>query len=157
VLAISIHHMTTCQENETPNRVVTVPYDSTNVNLGPCEKSSWKSLSKSQSTHWTSQRNKLYLYRTVTWSLIQSQIPSQSTSVRPRNTGCLKKELYSDIPNVAVWRMLRKHLHLNEYKLYIVQHQQHERWIVCTPLSVNVFLTPPTQHLKYHCKLLETP
>jgi hypothetical protein len=34
-----------------------------------------------------------------------------------------------------------------------------ERWIVCTPLSANVFVTLATQrHLEYYCKaLLETP
>jgi hypothetical protein len=34
-----------------------------------------------------------------------------------------------------------------------------EKWIVCTPLSVNVFLTLATQeHLEYHYKaLFETP
>jgi hypothetical protein len=34
----------------------------------------------------------------------------------------LQKKLYSGIPNVTVWRVLRKHL----------------RWIVCKSLSVNV-------------------
>jgi hypothetical protein len=33
-----------------------------------------------------------------------------------------QKELYSEIPNVAVWPVLRKHLHLKVYKLSIVQH-----------------------------------
>jgi hypothetical protein len=34
-----------------------------------------------------------------------------------------------------------------------------ERWIVCTPLSVNVFVTLSSQQpLEYHCKsLFETP
>jgi hypothetical protein len=32
-----------------------------------------------------------------------------------------KKELYNDIPNVAVLRVLRKRLHLKAYKLFIVQ------------------------------------
>jgi hypothetical protein len=34
-----------------------------------------------------------------------------------------------------------------------------ERWTVCTPVSVNVFITLATQqHLQYHCKrILETP
>jgi hypothetical protein len=31
-----------------------------------------------------------------------------------------KKELYNVIPNVAVWRVLRKRLHLKAYKLSIV-------------------------------------
>jgi hypothetical protein len=36
--------------------------------------------------------------------------------------GCVKKELYNnDIPNVTVWRVLRKRLHLKAYKLAIVQ------------------------------------
>jgi hypothetical protein len=33
------------------------------------------------------------------------------------NTGCLKKELYNSIPNVTVWRVLRKRWHLKAYKL----------------------------------------
>jgi hypothetical protein len=37
-------------------------------------------------------------------------------------TGRFKKELYYSIPNVAVWRVLRKRLHLKAYKLFIVQH-----------------------------------
>jgi hypothetical protein len=40
-----------------------------------------------------------------------------------------QKELYSGIPNVTVWRVLRKRLHL-------------EPWIICTPLSVNVLHSP---------------
>jgi hypothetical protein len=32
-----------------------------------------------------------------------------------------QKELYNGIPNVTVWRVLRKHLHLKAYKLSIVQ------------------------------------
>jgi hypothetical protein len=31
-------------------------------------------------------------------------------------TGCFKKELYNGIPNVAVWRVLRKRLHLKACK-----------------------------------------
>jgi hypothetical protein len=50
-----------------------------------------------------------------------------------------QKELYSDIPNVTVWRVLRKCLHLKAYKLYIVQGVQ--RWVLCTPLNVNGFVT----------------
>jgi hypothetical protein len=56
---------------------------------------------------------------------------------------CFKKEPYNDIPNDAVWRVLRKRLHLKAYKLSIIQHL--ERWIVCTPLSVNAFVTLATQ------------
>jgi hypothetical protein len=45
---------------------------------------------------------------------------------------------------------------LNAYKLSIVQRVRW--WIVCTPLSINVFITLATQkHLEYNCKaLLET-
>jgi hypothetical protein len=32
-------------------------------------------------------------------------------------TGCLKEKLHSGIPNVTVWRVLRKRLHLKAYKL----------------------------------------
>jgi hypothetical protein len=51
----------------------------------------------------------------------------------------VSKELYSGIPNVNVWRVLRKLLHLKAYRLSIVQGA--ERWIVCKPLSVNVFVS----------------
>jgi hypothetical protein len=50
-----------------------------------------------------------------------------------------QKEIYNGIPNVTVLRVLRKRLHLNAHKLSIVQYM--ERSIVCTPLSVNVFVT----------------
>jgi hypothetical protein len=36
--------------------------------------------------------------------------------------GVSKKELYNGITNVALWRVLRKRLHLKAYKLSIVQH-----------------------------------
>jgi hypothetical protein len=35
-----------------------------------------------------------------------------------------QKELYHGIPNVTVWRVLQKLLHLKEYKLSIVQGVQ---------------------------------
>jgi hypothetical protein len=54
-----------------------------------------------------------------------------------------KKLVYNGIPNVAVWRVLRKCLHLKAYKLSIVQGV--ERRIVCMPLRVNVFVTLATQ------------
>jgi hypothetical protein len=38
-----------------------------------------------------------------------------------RHCVAFQKELYSGIPNVAVWRVLRKYLHLKAYKLSIVQ------------------------------------
>jgi hypothetical protein len=50
-----------------------------------------------------------------------------------------KKELHNGIPNVTVWQVLRKHLYLKTYKLPIVEGVQ--QWIVCTPLSVNIFVT----------------
>jgi hypothetical protein len=31
-----------------------------------------------------------------------------------------QKELYNGIPNVSVWRVLRKRLYLKEYKLYMI-------------------------------------
>jgi hypothetical protein len=46
-----------------------------------------------------------------------------------------QKELYNGIPNVTVY--------LKAYKLYTIQHL--ERWKVCTPLNVNVFVTFATQ------------
>jgi hypothetical protein len=52
-----------------------------------------------------------------------------------------QKELHNGIPNVTVWQVLRKRLRLKE--LSIVQHL--ERWIVYTPLSINVFITLSTQ------------
>jgi hypothetical protein len=36
--------------------------------------------------------------------------------------GVFQKELYNDIPNVSVWRVLQKRLHLQARKLPIVQH-----------------------------------
>jgi hypothetical protein len=56
-----------------------------------------------------------------------------------------------------VQRVLRKLLYLKAYKLSVVEDV--ERLIVCTPLSINVFVTLATQyHLEYHCKaLIETP
>jgi hypothetical protein len=42
-----------------------------------------------------------------------------------------EKELCNGIPNVTVWRMLRKRLYLRAYKVSIVQDV--ERWIVSTP------------------------
>jgi hypothetical protein len=54
-----------------------------------------------------------------------------------------QKELHNGIPNVGVWRVLRKRLHLKAYKLSIVQGV--EQWTVCTPLSVNIFITLATQ------------
>jgi hypothetical protein len=33
------------------------------------------------------------------------------------NAGCFKKEFYNGTPNVTLWRMLRKRLHLKAYKL----------------------------------------
>jgi hypothetical protein len=47
----------------------------------------------------------------------------------------VSEELYNGIPNVSVWRVLRKRLHLKANKLSISQSA--EEWIVCTPLSVN--------------------
>jgi hypothetical protein len=44
---------------------------------------------------------------------------------------CFKKELCNFIPDVTVWRVLRKRLNLKAYKLSIVQH--FEWWILCTP------------------------
>jgi hypothetical protein len=35
--------------------------------------------------------------------------------------GFFQKELYNGIPNVTVWRVLRKRLHLKAYKLSTVQ------------------------------------
>jgi hypothetical protein len=53
------------------------------------------------------------------------------------------KELCNGIPNVTEWRVLRKRSHLQAHKLSIVQDV--DRWIVCTPFSVNVFVTFATQ------------
>jgi hypothetical protein len=55
----------------------------------------------------------------------------------------VSKEFYNGIPNITVWRVLRKRLTLKAYKLLIVQCL--ERLIVYTPLSVNVFVTLATQ------------
>jgi hypothetical protein len=64
------------------------------------------------------------------------------------NAGCLeKKKLYNGIPNVTMWRVLRKPLHLNAYKVSIVQHFERwifrvERWIVRTP-TIHTICTIP--------------
>jgi hypothetical protein len=52
-----------------------------------------------------------------------------------------EKEFYNGIPSVGV-AGVTKTLHLKAYKLSIIQGSG--RWIVCTPLSVNVFLTLAT-------------
>jgi hypothetical protein len=49
------------------------------------------------------------------------------------------KELYNGVPNVTAWLVLRKRLHLKLYKLSVVEGV--EWWIVCTTLSINVFVT----------------
>jgi hypothetical protein len=68
------------------------------------------------------------------------------------NARCFKK-LYYGIPNTIVWRVLRKRLHLKDYKLSMIQHIG--QWIVCRPSSVYVFIKLATQqHLKYHCEAL---
>jgi hypothetical protein len=65
---------------------------------------------------------------------LQLQLDIQSATYR-----AFQKELYSDIPNVTVSRVLRKRLHLKAHKLSTIH--QLEQWIVCTPLSVNMFVT----------------
>jgi hypothetical protein len=40
----------------------------------------------------------------------------------------LQKEFCNDIPNVTVWRVLRKRLHLKAYKLPIVQGVHSNYW-----------------------------
>jgi hypothetical protein len=62
-----------------------------------------------------------------------------------------QKDLRSGIPNITLWRVLRKRLHLKAYKLSIAQGVQRRR--DCTPLSVNVFVTLSTQYrFEYHCE-----
>jgi hypothetical protein len=68
------------------------------------------------------------------------------------NTGCFKTS-FNGIPNDTVRRLLRKRLHLKAYKLSIVQGVK--RGIVCTLLSVNVFITIATwYHLEYYCNTM---
>jgi hypothetical protein len=55
----------------------------------------------------------------------------------------VSKELYKCFPNITVWRVLRKYLHLQVYNLSSVQDV--ERWVVYTPVNVNVFVTLATQ------------
>jgi hypothetical protein len=52
--------------------------------------------------------------------------------------------------------VLRKRLHLTAYRLFIIQcFEGVERWVVCTPLSVNVFVTLATQQrFQHNCKAL---
>jgi hypothetical protein len=47
-----------------------------------------------------------------------------------------QQELYNAIPNVAVWRVLRKHLRLKAYKLSTVQHTLNE-WTSENHLNCN--------------------
>jgi hypothetical protein len=42
------------------------------------------------------------------------------------NAGCLKKKVCNGIPNVTVWRVLLKRVHLEAYKLSIVQHLERQ-------------------------------
>jgi hypothetical protein len=59
-----------------------------------------------------------------------------STSVKYR---VFQKELYNDIPTVTVWLVLRKRLHLEEYKLSIIQHielSQVELGVFCYIMAV---------------------
>jgi hypothetical protein len=49
----------------------------------------------------------------------------------------VSKKLYSDNPNVPLWRVLRKRLHLKAYKLSFVRHL--ERRIICGPLKYKRF------------------
>jgi hypothetical protein len=68
-----------------------------------------------------------------------------------------QKELYDGMSNVTVCGAILKRLNLKAYKVSIVQHLG--PWIVCTPLSVNGFVSLATQqHFKYHCEaLFKTP
>jgi hypothetical protein len=50
-----------------------------------------------------------------------------------------KKKLYDVIPNVTVWRVLRKRLYLNAYALFTIQGV--EQWIVSTILSKRFHIT----------------
>jgi hypothetical protein len=42
----------------------------------------------------------------------------------------LQKELCNGIPNVTVWRVLRKRLHLKAYRLSVIQHDRNKRQII---------------------------
>jgi hypothetical protein len=57
------------------------------------------------------------------------------------NTGCFKNNF--TVVFQIVWLVLRKRLHLNAYKLSVVQC--FEGRTVSTPLSVNVFVTLAAQ------------
>jgi hypothetical protein len=73
------------------------------------------------------------------------------------NAGYLKKSFTMVFQMLLCGEYYKKSLHLKAYKLSIIQDV--ERWMVCTPLSVKVFITLATQqHLEYHCKtFFETP
>jgi hypothetical protein len=53
------------------------------------------------------------------------------------------KNLYSAIPNVTAWTVLRKRLNLKAYKISIVEHL--EQWMVSAPLCVNLLVALATQ------------
>jgi hypothetical protein len=78
----------------------------------------------------------------LTWTRTQALRSSSHSLYRLRYLGSVtvwtewfrickmfQKELCNGIPNVPVWRVLRKHLHLKAYKLSIVQHLWIGDWV----------------------------
>jgi hypothetical protein len=51
----------------------------------------------------------------------------------------LQKQLYNGTPNVAVWRVLRKRLHLKVYKLHVYIVQDLEQWKACNTRHTATF------------------
>jgi hypothetical protein len=84
-------------------------------------------------------QNEIAQNRDVSTEVMWKQNPDKERKVgnQVQLYRVFQQELYSHIPNVT-------------YK---------HRWIVCTPLSLNIFVTLASQyHLEYHCiALFETP
>jgi hypothetical protein len=76
--------------------------------------------------------------RKKSWS---NRISVQTSASRAR--GKMRKTLFRISGISTEIRVLRKYLHLEAYKLSIAHGV--ERWIVCKPLSVKVFVTMTTQ------------
>jgi hypothetical protein len=60
-----------------------------------------------------------------------------------------KKELYNGVPNITVWKLLRKRLYLGTYKLSIVQHSNIWNSIVKRFLKHPALPTEATMNRSY--------
>jgi hypothetical protein len=94
---------------------------------------------------WTARK----MLKDFHWVSLRSVLRKYGRQRRSRYQRCVQlhrvfqRELNNGIANVTLWRVVGKRLYLMAYKLSNVQGFQ--RWIVCTPLSVNVLVTLATQ------------